>query len=479
MKIKDKLLSGLSLLSVFVALSLSLPKITYAHAFGQLYTLPIPVWLYLYGGGAAVFISFVLIGYFVSNNPKDSYPVFDLSRLKFGYLIPTRALIVTLKCISISVFCLIIATGYLGTTIANYNFGALFVWITFWLGFTYATAIFGNIWKLVNPWKIFIEIIEKFKGAKFNGILGHADRLGYVPALLFYFAFIWIELLSNGWGVRPAYLATTILIYSVINIAGVVLIGTINWFKYFEFFSVFFNLISLMAPIGIDKKHLVLRLPFAGLLEQKSARFSLLLFILFMLSSTAFDGFRGTTAWKFVNMPLLQLNKSVFLSNLSQIILLVLSLLIFLMLYLYAITFLKMVTKSKLSFRMLAAMFAPSLLPIALAYNVAHYYTLLIIQGQSMISTLSDPFGYGWNLFGTAAFMPNIGVVSASFVWHSQVAVIIIGHIAAVYIAHVISLKIFSSHKQAIISQLPMLLLMIIYTVSGLWILSQPLTLGR
>ena len=197
-----------------------------------------------------------------------------------------------------------------------------------------------------------------------------------------------------------------------------------------------------------------------------------------MLSSTAFDGARGTTTWKKIDYLITQIVQSNGVYQISQVVLLALSPLFFLALYLYAIVFIKTFVKSNYSFWQLALKFAFSLIPIALAYNVAHYYTLLLIQGQSIIPIVSDPFGFGWNLFNTASYKPNIGLISASFIWHSQVASIIIGHIAAVYIAHVIALKAFPSHKKAIASQIPMLILMIIYTITGLWILSQPLTIG-
>jgi hypothetical protein len=116
--------------------------------------------------------------------------------------------------------------------------------------------------------------------------------------------------------------------------------------------------------------------------------------------------------------------------------------------------------------------------PIAIAYQVAHYYTYLLIQGQAIIYHLSDPFGWGWDLFGTAGYEIRVGVVSAAFVWYSQVALIVTGHVLAVYLAHVVSLRFFGSPKLALRSQLPLLVLMILYTIFSLWILSQPIV-GR
>ncbi len=112
---------------------------------------------------------------------------------------------------------------------------------------------------------------------------------------------------------------------------------------------------------------------------------------------------------------------------------------------------------------------------IAFVYQAAYYFTYLLTEGQLTFALVSDPFGWGWDLFGTAGYEPNISVVDAAFVWYSQVALIVAGHVVAVYLAHLISLRFFGSVGEALRSQFPMLALMILYTVSSLWILSQPI----
>ncbi|HZF57523.1 MAG TPA: cupredoxin domain-containing protein [Rubrobacter sp.] len=125
-----------------------------------------------------------------------------------------------------------------------------------------------------------------------------------------------------------------------------------------------------------------------------------------------------------------------------------------------------------------AAAYAFLLVPIAVAYQVAHYNTLLLVHGQAFVARLSDPFGYGWNLFGTAGFQPRYGLVGAGFVWYSQVALIVAGHVVAVYLAHLISLRLLRDLKRAMLSQLPMLVLIVLYTVSSLWIVAKPSSRG-
>jgi hypothetical protein len=118
-------------------------------------------------------------------------------------------------------------------------------------------------------------------------------------------------------------------------------------------------------------------------------------------------------------------------------------------------------------------------LPIALVYHVTHYFTLILTQGVKIVSLVSDPFGWGWNLFGTAfvfraPILPDLGLV-----WHTQVALILLGHIASVWLAHLVALRVFASRRAAALSQVPMLALMVLFTVFGLWILAQPLTTMR
>lgn len=470
----------LAIISLFIPILFPAP--TYAHAFGQLYTLPLPVWLYLYGGGAAVIVSFLAIGWFINRSKQNlSYPTFSLSKYRLFTYITSKKFQTTLASISLFIFSITIIAGFVGNQFSSENLAPVMFWIILLLGMTYLSAIVGNIWNAVNPFKIIARLIVRFIGSDRKTILAYPKRLGYVPSLSFYFVLIWLELLSGGVGTQPQNLSIILLLYTAITVLGTLLFGEKDWFAYGEFFTIFFGLISKIAPVeGRDGK-IYLRPPYVGLLKEKTTHASLLLFILFMLSSTAFDGFRGTSTWVNLNLNILYSIESALGNNayiIIQTIFLLLSPLFFLALYLLALILMKLLTKCKLSIKELSLKFAFSLIPIALAYNVAHYYTLLLTQGQSLISLVSDPFNLSWNLLGTANYITNITVVDANFTWHSQVAVIIIGHIAAVYLAHLVALSVFPTHKKALVSQLPMLILMVCYTMTGLWILSQPITGG-
>ena len=469
-----KILTILAIAVPFLA-----PQAVYAHAFGKLYNLPVPFWMYLYGGAAAIVASFFIIGYFFNKKSQGfSYPTIDLSRSGFFAFLTAPRFLTIAKVTSVFLFVFTILTGLLGENSSYLNFNMTFFWIVFALGLTYATALIGNVYSIVNPWKVMVEWYEKLSGSEVKGTITYPKNLGYWPALIFYFLFIWLELFGQT---TPIKLPLMLIHYTLLNAFGVFTFGKENWFRYGEFFSVFFRLIGKIAPVEYRSGKLYLRPPLVGLLKDGAEHFSLLLFVLFMLSSTAFDGFKETRSWiRFFGQYVGDFARPVLGNNaydVFQTIGLLLSPLILLAIYLVLIALTKAVAKSTISLKDLSLQFAFSLIPIAFVYNIAHYYTLIFTEGPNMVWLISDPLGYGWDLFKTADYS-NSFILSANFVWHSQVAFILLGHIAGVYLAHLVALNVFTSQKRALLSQLPTLILMVTYTMIGLWILSQPITGG-
>ncbi|HUR41010.1 MAG TPA: hypothetical protein VM240_07540 [Verrucomicrobiae bacterium] len=481
---------------ISVVLLLTVPGPALAHSFGQLYNLPVPVWMYLYGAAAALAGSFLVVAWFVGARSVG----LNLRRREIGgaggALALRGALLPALKLLSVGALLLCMATGFFGTKNAYANFNMTFFWIVFVLGLAYLTAFVGDAYALINPWKVLAEGLESFAAHWARGRIAYPQRLGYYPALAFYMAFIWIELFA---GTTPPSLAALLLAYSAMNFAGIWLVGKAAWFRYCEFFAVFFRLLAKMAPLEYvppaapgQRGVLRLRAPFVGVLQEHADHVSLLLFVLFMLSSTAFDGVRETVPWKQifwtdlyqVLKPWLAADPGQTYSTLrkihlgTQTLALVLSPFLYLAMYLACIALAKAVTRSPLPLRELALRFAFALLPIALVYNITHYWTLILTQGLQIVRLVSDPFGFGWNLFGTAGWLATPMIPNPSVVWHTQVWLILFGHIVSVYLAHIEALRVFPTRRQATLSQLPMLLLMMAFTTIGLWILAQPLDGG-
>ena len=429
-----------------------------AHAFLQQYSLPVPLWLFIYGGAAVVLLSFVVVTFFIgSDQAAVGYPKRLIWKIPSG-LAGASALLGVLT------LAFTIVAGLFGSQDFTNSISPTLFWILFLLGFTYLTLLAGNIWQFINPFRALLDWTERLTKTEFKPRFVYPEKLGYFPALGFYVIFIWLELLSNGWGVVPSNLSEVLLGYSVLTVIGALTFGKEAWFRYGDFFSVFFRLFGYIAPIQYAGKKVYLRPPFVGLLDETKLSIGLLLFVLFALSSTAFDGLQETAPYARVFNVL---------SN--ETLILLLMPLVYLAIYGLFMWLMKVIAKPKQSVRELALKFSLTLLPIAVVYNVAHYFTLVLIQGQSVIRLASDPLGLGWNLFGTNDYVINANIINAATVWYFQVALIVIGHVAAVYLAHLEAVKLFGSTKKAVLSQYPVLALMIIYTVISLWIIAQPI----
>ncbi|MES2682876.1 MAG: hypothetical protein V4650_05095 [Pseudomonadota bacterium] len=464
----------------------ALPLAAQAHSFGRSYNLPVPLWLYAWGAAAALLLSFVLIAWFFTTAHPSGGTASAALPQRFTQL--ARRLRPLLRLASVGLLLLAIATGLLGSGDAYRNFNMTWFWIVFVLGLAYLTVLLGDVYAETNPWAVLAAAVDRLWPRFTAGRLRYPAALAYWPALALYAGFIWIELFGRT---NPYSLSLWLIAYTAINLAGVWLFGARDWFRYGEFFAVFLRLLGLMAPLHVENSRLCWRLPFAGLLAARAEQGSLLVFVLFMLSSTAFDGLHATVPWfqVFWSEPLAGLRalagthpteaylklRSIHLG--FESLSLLLSPLLYLAAYLACLAVAKMLLKSPIRLSELALRFAFSLLPIAFVYHFTHYFTLLLTQGPAALALLSDPFGLGWDLFGTARWGRPL-LPDMAWVWHSQVGLILFGHVASVALAHLDAVQQFGNRRDAFISQLPMLLLMMAFTVAGLWILAQPLQGG-
>jgi len=475
-----------------------LPGAAGAHFFTQPYTLPVPFTMYAFGATAALLLSFVIVGVFAtvpvrSLSPGDRAAVARAAtaQAQVGWGLRIG------RVLSVFLLALCIVTGLAGVQNPFANFSMTFFWIVFVLGVAYTVALIGDFYAPLNPWKALVEWCERIPGLRFAGREPYPEALGYYPALALYMIFILIELFAR---LLPSGLAIVLVVYTLLNLLGAWIYGKQAWFRYGEFFAVFMRLMGRMSPWARpwdpDERAAApvrrWRIPFIGLLSEPAEHLSLVLFILFMLSSTAFDGLHSTLPWVnvfwkgiypviaplFTPAPGQQFALSTDLYYFWQWCSLLVSPFVYLAVFIVFIWAMKTITRSALSVRVLVLRFAMALVPIAFVYHVTHYYTLLLAQIGQMVRLASDPFGNGWNLLGTATVRIDPLLVDVGVIWHTQVALILIGHIASVYLAHVEALRVFVRPRLAAASQIPMLVLMMIFTTFGLWILSLPLAAG-
>jgi len=484
------------------------PHPALAHGFGPTYDIPIPLWLYLYGAAAAVVLAFVPLALF-SRKERDAdapyrYPRFDLFRVRLlRTLLTSRLLTSGLRLLSVVLFFVVVIAGLVGLQ-SGFNIAPTFVWVTWWVGLSFFTAFVGNVWPLVNPWRVLFDWAEGL-ARRFGYRDGleldepYPEPLGVWPAVGLYLVFVWTENVFSGSYV-PRNIAFFSIAYSLLTLYGMAYFGKETWLRRGEAFSVFFGLLGRFAPtevrvkdpsvcLGCDgcggdaagrcvncyecfaraaphERELNLRPPAVGLGLPEKVPPGGATFVVVVLAGVTFDGLLQTPLWLEI----------VRLTPVTQTLGVILLPSLFFGMYLGFVELSRILGGGgEGGFKRFASAYAFSLVPIAIAYQMAHYYTYLLIQGQMIISLVSDPFGWGWNLFGTAAFEPRYGIVGAGFVWYSQVALIVAGHVIAVYLAHSISLRLLRDPVRAFRSQLPMLVLMVLYTITSLWILAQPI----
>jgi hypothetical protein len=443
-------------MSKFIRVSLAsfivAPAEAAAHAFGTRYDLPLPLNLWLAAAGLTVALSFVVFALALPRAASGAaYPRLALLRLHPLVLAALRALAVCL-------FVVLIAAGLFGTQDPFRNLAPAFVWIAWWIGFTYVSALLGDLWALLNPWKAL------YPAGLFSVRRKLPAALGVWPATVLLLAFAWIEIVWEGNAV-PAHIAGLALAYSVLTWTGMFVFGREAWLESAEVFTVYFGFVARLAPGELRSGTWYLRPPAAGLLDPRPLSSSEACFVIVMLAIVSFDGLRETPLWA--------------VSDAVWTIATTLGLLatpgVFALVILGVCALMAQLASGNASPGELARLFVPTLLPIALAYHVAHYLSYLLVAGQVVIPLASDPLGRGWDLFGTAHFQIAAGIVGARFAWYTSVVVIVAGHVLAMYVAHRLALERFSERRIARRSQYPFAALMVAYTMLSLWILAQPI----
>ncbi|TGS09154.1 hypothetical protein EN852_032085 [Mesorhizobium sp. M2E.F.Ca.ET.209.01.1.1] len=465
--------AGVNLLGVIAAAFASLlPTPAFAHASDRGHVLLLPTGYYIAGGALAVAASFLVLALL----PPAALDNFWRKRLSLFTLGDRPRTILSL--ISFAGFILLVAAGFLGSRDPLSNPLPLVIWTLLWAGFTLLQGVLGDIWSWLNPWYGPWRVASRVFGLDAGAAKPRLPNwLGYWPAVILVLAFAWFELIDPAPD-DPARLAFAAGLYWLASFVAMLVVGYDAWSKRGEFLTVFFSMVARFAPVERLEGRLSLCWPGAKLLAAEPLPQSGMAFLLLALSSVSFDGLSKTFFWLglFGVNPLEYPGRTALIGIGS----LGLALTFILLAAVFGLTvFLgQRLAGDKHSFGDAAGLLVWSIVPIALAYHIAHYLTVLLVDGQYALVALSDPFALGWNLFGTANRMVEAGVVagakSAWWLWNLQAGVIIAGHVLAVLVAHGLAWRLHRRPSRAALSQLPLTLLMIAYTIFGLWLLATP-----
>jgi hypothetical protein len=455
-----------------------MPALAFAHAFEERYDLPAPLSYFATGAAAVVVLSFVIAQLVVEHTSAAAPP--RARTIGLGALLP--ALRLAGRTLAFLLFTLTIYAGLYGTADPLMNVAPTMVWIIWWVGLSLVVAGAGNIWPALDPWRTTYDAsdwLARRMGASRGLTLGwrYPGALGAWPAVALLLALSWFEVAYPQAAV-PHRLATVALAWSAVTLMGMGCFGADAWQRNADVFALYFATLGRFAPLAAstDKRTLLLRAPGRGLITNPVASTAMVCFVMAMLSTVLFDGLLSGQVWQLAQTYIKRI--APYLVDPDGYRMGAVGLIGVWLLFLAAYWLTCAVTAALVrdrSIGQIARLFAFTLVPIAVAYNVAHNFANFVVQAQQFIALASDPLGAKWNLFGTANFRPDIGLIDARLTWYIAIAAIVGGHVIAVWLAHRLALREFGTRRQAALATVPLTLLMVAYTVISLSVIAEPM----
>jgi hypothetical protein len=463
------------------ATALTAADVASAHGLGGRADLPIPVWLFGWVAAVVLVVSFVTLGVLWQEPKLASSSTWWVPGWLSSFL-TSRAVSVILGSAGVFLLGVTIWAGFAGAQIPTGNFSPIFVYVIFWLGLVPASIFLGNVFAAVNPWRALGRAAGWLLGRAISGPtpepVPYSPRLGILPATIGLFAFAWLELVARD-GELPRNVAAATLVYTCVTIICMAVWGVEPWMRKGETFSVYFGLLGRIGPFYVREGRIAMRWPFAGLSRYDPPR-GLVLFISIMIGTVSFDGLQEGPVWRRIGPEFEGAFDGVFgdtgarlLSDSLGLVIMIAIIWAFYRLGVEAVRYTTRSSATELSSAEIARKFAPSLIPIAVAYLGAHFITLLLIEGQSIASLVSDPLGRGWDIFGTRLTGIDFGLIGATNTWYLQVALVVAGHVSALVLAHDRALELWGDSRVATRSQFGMLVVMVGLTSFALWLLAK------
>ncbi|WP_169987998.1 hypothetical protein [Microbispora sp. H10836] len=432
-----------------------------AHGVGGRQDLPIPFSAALTGAALALLVSFVALGA-LWKQPRLN------AALTAARSLPTAVqAAVTAPAwrwvwriaglVTAAYFCIGLIFG--PDRADNPTAGAFYV--LFWVGLVPLSLLFGPVWRGLNPLRTLHLLACRGLGRDPElGLRPLPAGVGYWPACAGLFAFVWLELVAPERATLPV-IGAWLAAYAVLMLAGAVVFGS-RWFDHADPFEVYSDLVGRLAPAGRRRDGVVVwRNSLDGMAGLRPAP-GLTVLVVVLLGSTMYDSLSNAPVWvRFMQESAVPAPVTG-TAGLIAVIALVLA---------------AYRAATALAGRWGAAEpgttageIAHSIVPVAVGYVVAHYYTLFLLEGQRTIALLSDPLDTGADWLGTAGWTIQALGTTPAGVATLQVTVIVVGHVLGTVLAHDRALALFP-RRTAVLGQIPLLVLMVVYTVVGLLLL--------
>ena len=452
------------LFGVGAGVTFGVPAAAMAHGIGGRGDLPVPFLAFVIGAGVAIVASFVAL---TLRWHEPRLQTLDTKVVRSGSG-RWRGLA---KVVGLVALTATVVDGFFAPN-ASLSIAPVLVWIYFWLVVPFASAVLGDSWRWLNPFRTIAELVNRDVPEQPE----IARRLGVWPAATLFVAFTWLELVSRDVS-EPRTLAVAAITYTLIIIAATRVFGVESGLRSFEAFSTYNSLFGRISILDLEPEPaavgtattapttaIVGRRGLLRALPQTPLHAGLTAFVVAMIGTVSYDGLAGSEIW--ADWFSGELRREAWFETVA----LIGTVLAIGTAYLVAAKGAAVLAGSERKGWDVAQSFAHTLVPIALAYAVAHYFTLVLFEGQLLFIVFSDPFGLGWNLLGTTDWSINF-FLEPIVIWYIQVGVIVAGHIAAVVLAHDRAIAEFGAQRAAR-TQYATLVLMVLLTSLGLFLLS-------
>lgn len=435
--------------------------------------LPIPVWLFSIAAALVLVVSFAALALLWRTPRLEGASGRDGPRVRVG-----AALDVVAGAAGVALFALVVAAGLTGSPTAQDNLAPTFVYVVVWVGLVPVSLLFGDVFAALSPWRSFARAAAwtaARTGRPPAPPRPYPRRLGRWPAAAGILSFGWLELVCAR-GTDPHLLALLAVAYAAAQLAGMAWFGIATWTARADAFGVVFGLFGALAPLHRRGAWLTAGAPLRGANAGEPP--GTIAVLAALIGATSFDGLQTTALWSGDLRPALRdvaatlgsgpagadtWASTVGLAGMTAFVAL---------LYLLGAAAVRLSAATPDRVLAVGRRFVPSLIPIAAAYAVAHGLTLLLFQGQAVPALASDPLGLGSDLLGTAAWRPDFGVVGDAAIWYLQVAAVVVGHVAALALAHDRSLVAFAGARHPVRAQGWLLAVMVAFTTLALGLLA-------
>lgn len=415
-------------------------------------TLAVPTWLFLLTGGGVVGASFLLASLIT-----DRALIYNIHHARTLVSVPVAKFASPVaRTVGVATLVAVVVIGFFGPVDPLQNAAILIVWVGWWAGFTISVYLFGNTWPVFNPWRTLAELLPG------GSVASYPEKLGAWPSVVGLLVLVWVEVVSPL-ADQSRVLAVTVLAYTLLTLVGAFVYGTDRWFSTVDPVARVFRYYGRIAPIQLTDDGFELGFPGSATrtMEHPAGGRGAVAFVIALLWATTFDGFVLTPFWRTaaqalvgVGLPPLFVYFTALFGGFA----------VFYGAYLGASRLSRRTAETYRTSNAIALLFLPSLLPIAAGYHLAHFLGYFVSLSPALVAALVSPVSP--SLFATVSLPGWFGALELSFV--------LLGHLAGIWIAHATAFDIFPGRLQAIRSQYPFVLAMVLYTMTSLWILSQP-----